>query len=63
DESNLSANMKKLRHSTKIVDGKLIEDVEFPSASTAALFVIGNNVNGLHDWKTRDGVPLKNFLR
>lgn len=63
DDSNLSANMKKLRHSTKIVDGKLIEDVEFPSASTAALFVIGNNVNGLHDWKTRDGVPLKNFLR
>lgn len=63
DDSNLSANMKKLRHSTKIVDGKLIEDVEFPSASTAALFVIGNNVNGLQDWKTRDGVPLKNFLR
>lgn len=63
DDSNLSANMKKLRHSVKIVDGKLTEDVEFSSPSSAAQFIIGNSINGLLEWKTRDGVPLKNFLQ
>lgn len=60
DDSNLSANMKKLRH-TKIVGGKLTEDIEFPSPSSAAQFVLGNSANGLEAWRTRDGVPLKNL--
>ncbi|MBR6713055.1 MAG: GIY-YIG nuclease family protein [Selenomonadaceae bacterium] len=60
DDSNLSANMKKLRH-TKIVGGKLTEDIEFPSPSSAAQFIIGNSANGLEAWRTRDGVPLKNL--
>ena len=61
DDSKLSANMKKLRH-TKVVGGRLIEDVEFPSPSSAAQFVLGNNANGLEAWRTRDGVQLKNLL-
>lgn len=61
DDSNLSVNMKKLRR-TKIDGGKLIEDVEFSSPSSAAQFVLGNNANGLEAWRTRDGVPLKKLL-
>lgn len=61
DDSNLSANMKKLRQS-KVANGKLIEDVEFTSSSSAAQFVIGHSVNGLKEWKRHDGVPLKNLL-
>ena len=62
DSDKLSAPLKKLRHSEKISDGRLTEDVEFNSASTAAEFVIGNSANGLQEWRTRDGLPLKNFL-
>lgn len=62
DDGNLSANMKKLRQS-KVANGKLLEDVDFPSPSSAAQFVIGNSVNGRVEWKTRDGVPLQNLLQ
>ena len=62
DDSNLSANMKKLRHS-KVANGKLIEDIEFSSPSSAAQFVIGSSINGLKEWKTRNGIPLKNLLQ
>lgn len=62
-ESNtLSASLKKYRHSEKVADGHLIEDIEFNSPSTAAEFVIGNNANGNQEWRTHDGIPLKNFL-
>ena len=56
-------SIKELRHSEKVVDGKLIEDVEFNSSSTAAEFVVGNNANGQTSWKTKDGRELKNFLQ
>lgn len=32
----------------------------FNSPSYAAAFVIGGNANGLIDWKTKDGITLKN---
>lgn len=60
---NFSASMKKIRHSAQIVDGILREDLEFNSASSAAEFIIGNFANGLQEWKTKDGVPLRNFLK
>ncbi len=63
DSDKLSAPLKKLRHSEKISDGRLTEDVEFSASSTAAKFVTGNDTeSGPEVWRTRDGVPLKNFL-
>lgn len=59
-EENLSAPLKKLRHSAKIENGTLREDLEFKSASTAAAFIIGNSANGQLEWK-KNGVPLKNL--
>lgn len=61
EPENFSASLKKLRHSNKIANGKLLENIEFTSSSYAAAFVIGNNASGLQEWKTRDGVPLRNF--
>lgn len=61
DAECLSANLKKLRHSDKIANWILLEDMEFNSPSTAASFVLGNNINGLVEWKTKDGVPLKDL--
>ncbi|MBR0288480.1 MAG: GIY-YIG nuclease family protein [Selenomonadaceae bacterium] len=59
----LSAPIKKLRHSAKVANGILQEDVECKSPSAAALFVTGkSSINGRTYWKTRNGVPLKNFL-
>ena len=62
DNGKLSSAMKKRRLNAKIVDGRLLEDVEFNLPSPAATFVIGNSANGYTEWKTRDGLPLKNFL-
>ena len=61
DTDQLSTPMKKLRHSEKVANEKLIEDVEFNSSSTAAEFVLGTNANGLTSWKTKDGTELKNL--
>lgn len=61
DDNKRSATVKKIRHSAKIDNGILLEDVEFNSASSAAEFVIGNSANGLQEWR-KNGVPLKNFL-
>lgn len=63
DSERLSAPLKKLRHSEKVANDKLLEDVEFNSSSTAAEFVAGSCANGLQEWKTKDGVPLKDFLQ
>ncbi|WP_278299127.1 DUF4357 domain-containing protein [Caloramator proteoclasticus] len=37
----------------------LQENILFHSPSYAAAFVIGGNVNGLTQWKTKDGRTLK----
>ena len=61
DTDALSAPMKKLRHSEKVVNEKLIEDMEFSSPSTAAGFVLGMSVDGNKQWKTKDGKELKDL--
>ena len=45
------------------IDSKNIlrEDVLFQSPSSAAGFVTGNSSNGLKDWKTKDGISLKDL--
>jgi hypothetical protein len=40
-------------------NGILQENILFRSPSYAAAFVIGGHVNGLIEWKTIDGVSLK----
>lgn len=60
ESTNLSTPMKKLRHSDKIANGKLLEDIEFNSPSSAAEFIIGNHVNGKEYWK-KNGVQLKDL--
>ena len=62
DTPQLSAPLKKIRHSEKVANGILLEDMEFKSSSAAAAFVIGNSANGNDYWKTINGTPLKNFL-
>ena len=61
DEEHLSARLKELRHSEKVSDGKLTEDLEFSSPSGAAVFVLGASANGWTSWATADGVQLKNL--
>lgn len=61
EAENLSAPMKKLRHSDKVANGKLLEDMDFNSSSYAAAFVVGNHASGLQEWK-KNGEPLKKFL-
>lgn len=60
ESENLSAPMKKLRHSDKVANWKLLEDIEFTSPSSAAEFVVGNHVNGKEYWK-KNGVQLKDL--
>ena len=59
DTERLSTPLKKLRHSEKVVDDKLTEDMEFKSSSTAAQFILGTSADGPREWKTKDGVSLK----
>lgn len=60
----LSEQIQKQRRSAKFdANGNLLETVEFSSSSDAAAFVIGDKVDGSSEWKTRDGVTLKNFLQ
>ena len=46
-----------------MVDGtRVIKDVPFKSASTAANFVTGASTNGLTAWKDENGKTLKAIL-
>lgn len=45
-----------------VENNKLIKDVEFRSASTAANFITGRSTNGLLAWKDKDGMKLKDLL-
>ncbi len=60
ESENLSATRKKLRHSDKVANWKLLEDIEFTSPSSAAEFVVGNHVNGKEYWK-KNGIQLKDL--
>ena len=64
EAKHLKDNIKKLRESAKekIVENKLIEDIEFSSPSSAAAFVLGMSANGYTSWMpTKDGVPRKDL--
>lgn len=62
EDGNRPLNVKNARHFAKIDNGRLLEDVEFSKPSPAAEFVLGTSAAGPISWKTRDGVPLQNFL-
>lgn len=54
--------LKEQRKMAYVVDNILQEDIIFNSPSQAAVFVIGNSVNGWDEWKLEDGRKL-NILR
>lgn len=58
----VSEETKKRRNTAKIsADNVLLEDVIFSTPSGAGEFVIGNTCNGRINWKTKDGLTLKDF--
>lgn len=62
EDGNRPLNVKNARSLAKIdTNGKLLEDMEFPKPSPAAEFVLGMSADGKQNWKTREGVPLKNI--
>ena len=63
DMKNIYPKVKKLRQAAKIDENRILqEDILLTSPTYAAAFVIGGNTNGLVDWKTKDGTPLKNMI-
>jgi hypothetical protein len=64
DSSSIPPGIKKRRQTAKIdANGILQEDILVRSPSYAAAFVIGGHVNGLTEWKTKDGLSLKEIER
>lgn len=60
DSKSIPPRIKERRKKAKIDEnGILQENVLFRSPSYAAAFVIGGSVNGLTEWKNRDGKTLK----
>lgn len=60
DSQSIPIGIKKARENAKISnEGVLQEGVLFRSPSYAAAFVVGGHANGLTEWKTVDGVTLK----
>ena len=54
---------RELRNNSKLIkSNKLLEDITFNSASTAANFVADAVCNGLRYWKTEKGVSLKDYI-
>ena len=62
DDGNRPLNVTNARRDAKIIDGKLVKDMEFQKPSTAAEFVLGMSANGYQVWQTRDGVSLWDIL-
>ena len=52
---------EKCREANEIIDGRLTKNYLFNSPSYAASFVIGLTTNGRTDWKTENGLTLKEF--
>lgn len=50
---------RKCRRKNKIADGRITGNYLFTSPSSAVSFVLGMNTNGRTDWKTEDGLTLK----
>ena len=60
DSQAIPNTIKERREKAEIdEEGILQEDVLFKSPSYAASFVIGGHVNGLTEWKTKEGISLK----
>lgn len=60
DSDSIPPGIKERRQKAKIdTNGILQEDILFRSPSYAAAFVIGGHVNGLLEWKTQEGISLK----
>lgn len=55
-------SVETLRKSGCVKNNKLIEDVSFKSASSAANFVTGSSTNGKLAWKDEKGTALKDLL-
>lgn len=55
-------SIEKMRGNGVVINGKVMKDVEFKSASTAANFVTGTSTNGLISWKNEKGICLKAIL-
>ncbi|MDO4720998.1 MAG: GIY-YIG nuclease family protein [Peptostreptococcaceae bacterium] len=60
-ESIPSAIREQRRNATMDENGVLQENILFRSPSYAAAFVIGGHANGLTEWKTKDGISLKDL--
>ncbi|WP_324824900.1 GIY-YIG nuclease family protein [Sinanaerobacter sp. ZZT-01] len=62
DSQSIPIGIKKARENAKISsEGLLQEDVLFRSPSYALAFVIGGHANGLTEWKTSNGITLKDY--
>ena len=62
DSKSIPTGIKKARENAKVDDeGLLQEDVLFRSPSYAVAFVVGGHANGLTEWKTADGITLKDY--
>lgn len=60
DSDSIPPGIKERRKKAKIDEqGILQEDILVNSPSYAAAFVIGGHANGLTEWKTKDGISLK----
>ena len=52
---------QKLAKAKEIANGTLTVDIEFTSQSSAGQFLNGTSFNGNANWKTAQGVPLKDL--
>jgi len=62
DYKNLSAHKTIDARKNIVKDNVLMEDVEFKSASGAAVFVTGRSTNGLIAWKDENRCTLNEIL-
>lgn len=62
DSESIPTGIKERREKAKIDEnGILQENILLRSPSYAAAFVIGGHANGLTEWKTKDGISLKDI--
>lgn len=59
---SLRIKWEKLRSEGIIKNNTFVRDYLASSPSTAAAMVLGRNANGLTEWKTKNGKPLKKYL-
>jgi hypothetical protein len=65
DSESIPVGIKTMRESARSSkidsEGVLQEDILFNSPSYAVAFIIGGHANGLTEWKTAEGVTLKDL--